>query len=115
MALSPELEQQLRRDLERFEEEKGMPFVTSFERLSREEGIRQGVQQGLQQGMAQGTLSAAREAVLEAVSARFGPVAADVSHRIHRVDDPDTLRALLRQAVTAPSLEAFLSDLPNVV
>ena len=40
-----------REELERYEEENQMPYVTSIERLAREEGIEEGIQQGIQQGI----------------------------------------------------------------
>ena len=46
LALSPELEKQFWDELEQYEEEAKMPYVTSVERLGIEKGIQQGIQQG---------------------------------------------------------------------
>jgi hypothetical protein len=54
LALPPELEQSFRTDLERFEEAQRMPYVTSIERLAREEGHKEGRQEGRQEGVAEG-------------------------------------------------------------
>lgn len=49
MDLPPELAHQFKSDLELFEQEKNMPYVTSFERIAREEGRVAGQIQLLQQ------------------------------------------------------------------
>ncbi|MGH9840722.1 MAG: DUF4351 domain-containing protein [Blastocatellia bacterium] len=42
MALPPELEEKLRQDVYEFEEKNKMPYVTSFERFAKQEGLEQG-------------------------------------------------------------------------
>jgi len=76
-----------------------MPYVTSVERI----GIEKGLQQGLQQGSLQGT----QEMVLEAVTVRFGVVPEEVAQAVNAIETRETLRSLLRQAMTSPNLEAF--------
>jgi hypothetical protein len=51
MALPSELETQFRSMLYRYEQEKHMPYVTSMERLAKEEGIEQGLRDGVIQGI----------------------------------------------------------------
>ena len=48
MALPPHLEQRLGQRLTAIEGEKHMQYVTSFERLAREEGVQEGVQKGIE-------------------------------------------------------------------
>ncbi len=72
-----------------------------------EQGMEKGLQQGLRQGLLEGQLKAAREDVIDALEARFGPVPGDVKARVRAEQDLDRLRALLRTAVRAESLEAF--------
>src|SRR6516164_6209473 len=45
--LPEELEQQCRVEIDRFEEERRMPYVTSFERLARQEGLQEGLVEGI--------------------------------------------------------------------
>ena len=54
LALPPDLEQSFRTDLERFEETRRMPYVTSIERLAREEGHRTGMEKGIEKGRQEG-------------------------------------------------------------
>ncbi len=52
--LPVELQKEFRVNLNTIEEEKKMPYVTSVERLAREEGIEQGIEQGIEKGIEQG-------------------------------------------------------------
>ena len=64
-------------------------------------------EEGLQEGRQEGQVQEARTMVLEAVAARFGETPPDMAATVQRVEDRETLHALLRQAITCPTLEAF--------
>jgi hypothetical protein len=49
----------------------------------------------------------AQAMVLEAVAAHFGTTPPDIATAVHRVEDRETLHALLRQAITCPTLAAL--------
>jgi hypothetical protein len=110
LVLPAALEQAFWQELRQVEEAHHMPYVTSVERLSRQQGLEQGLQQGLEQGQ----LLEARAMVLEAVTAHFGAVPDEVATAVHRVESRDTLHALLRQAIACPTLEAFRTALGAV-
>ena len=86
-----------------------MPYITSVERLGMQKGFEQGLQQGLQQGLCD-----AQDMVLEVIVARFGAVSEDMVAAVRRLEARETLRALLRQAVTCPTLETLREALPTV-
>jgi Putative transposase, YhgA-like len=67
----------------------------------------EGLQQGLQQGLHQGQVQEARAMVLEAVAAHFGETPHEIAATIQRLEDRETLHALLRQAITCSTLDAF--------
>src|SRR5438093_13702045 len=50
LALPPELNESFREEIQRFEEDRKMPYVTSIERLAREEGRQEGIE-GLRKGI----------------------------------------------------------------
>ena len=52
-------------------------------------------------------LGLARALVLEAIATHFGETPHDIATIVQRVEDRETLHALLRQAITCPTLEAF--------
>jgi hypothetical protein len=51
LVLPTELEQEFRAEIGKFEEERNMPYVTSVERLAKEEGRQEGLQEGLRKGL----------------------------------------------------------------
>jgi predicted transposase/invertase (TIGR01784 family) len=72
-----------------------------------QEGRQEGRQEGLQQGLQQGQLQEARAMVLEAITAHFGEAPDDITAAVQQIDNRETLHALLRQAITCPTLMAF--------
>jgi len=68
-----------------------MPYITTAERI----------------GMKKGMLEEACKMVLEALEERFGEVPSDVEKVVRGIEDRDTLRRLLRQAIRCGSLEEF--------
>jgi len=99
LELPRELEERLKSDLRAFEEEQRMPYVTSIERMGREEGERKG-----------------RDAILDiiepALKSRYGDEGAEFAQKLHAVLDIDTLRkisrAALYEAKTIDELRAML-------
>ena len=76
-----------RNALEQFEEDRKMPYVTSTERIAREEGL------------IRGQLENAREAVSDILELRFGQLAAALQEKINSCADLKKLKKVLRQAV----------------
>jgi flagellar biosynthesis/type III secretory pathway protein FliH len=93
-----------------FEQEKVMPYVTTIERLGREEGLKQGREEGLKQGLQLGRQEALREDILEIVKARFGEVPYELRETIQRLESEAELKKLLRQAAVVPSIGALRSN-----
>jgi hypothetical protein len=119
LALPSELEQSFRTDLERFEEARRMPYVTSIERLAREEGLREGLQKGIESGIEkgiekgrqQGIAEGFQAAILALLERRFKKVAAKHVRSVRSVRDIERLKALLRGADEAETLDEVLSPL----
>jgi hypothetical protein len=99
MELPQELQQGFRRDLYEFEEERHMPYVTSVERLAREEGLREGAREG------------AREELLRTIRTtlkdKFASSGARMMRKVRAVGELPRLRALMRALVKAESLDEF--------
>jgi flagellar biosynthesis/type III secretory pathway protein FliH len=75
-----------------------------------EEGRKLGLEQGIQQGMQrmqQGIIQTAREALIDSLEARFDIVPESMINTINEINDPSVLKALLRKAVKAASLDEF--------
>jgi hypothetical protein len=91
-------EQQFLREIQRFEEENQMPYITSVERLARQEGI---IQKG-------------REDVLEVLEVRFGEVPPQIVQKVNFIEDPATLKTLHREAIAIGAIEQFVEYLETM-
>ncbi len=95
-------EAQFLREIQRFEEEKQMPYITSFERLGHERGVTEGI------------IQQRREDVIEVLEVRFQEVPTEVIQKINQIEDPALLKTLLRQAIALGSVEQFLGYLQEI-
>jgi hypothetical protein len=91
MILPEEAESEFKEEIRRFEEDLQMPYVTSVERLARQEGILQQV----------------REDVIDVLTVRFEDVPPSTVEAINRIEDTARLKTLLRQAITIDSIAEF--------
>lgn len=99
MRLPEGLEREYKSELRRFEESRAMPYVTSIERMGREEGRQEGRQIGRVESL--------RENIVDVLEARFGAVSRRVKARINAEGDGKRLKVLLRSAVTSGTLQEF--------
>lgn len=111
MCLPKALEQKFRQDLDGLEEETTMRYVTSIERLAREEGveagIRQGLQEGMQQGMQQGRVEGRSQMLRKLLERRFGQLPAWASSRLASATEAD-LDMWTDAVIEARSVEGVL-------
>ena len=103
MMLPEELTHSFDEAIERFEEERQMPYITSIERR----GMERGMERGMQQGVQLGALQMAREALLDILGARFGRVPPATATAIRGDDNLARLKELLRHAAAISSPEEF--------
>jgi hypothetical protein len=90
--LPDDLAQKFHQTTVEYEGEKHMPYITSIERLGRQEGLKEGLREGQKLG--------AREDVVEILRMRFAAVPPAIVEALGRIDDLGTLRSLLRRAIT---------------
>ena len=107
-------EQEFKREIQDFEEENQMPYITSVERLARQEGLQQGISQGISQGIAEGIIQKGREVILDVLEVRFQEVPTEVIQKINEIEDPALLKTLLREAIALGSVEQFLGYLQEI-
>jgi len=99
MVLPDGLDRQFWLEVQQYEKEKQMPYVTSVERMAKEEG--------LQEGMAP-----AKEGLNLALELKFGSKGKKLMNQIRRINDVSALQALQRALKKAKSLEEFRKALP---
>jgi hypothetical protein len=106
MAL-PEVQQTtFQQEIQRFEEENRMPYVTSIERSA--------LARGREEGREEGVLQNAREDVIEVLQVRFETVPESLVEAVNQISDATVLKQLLRQAITIATRDDFQSLLPDI-
>ena len=85
-----------RQDIDRIEEERHMPYMTSMERLAREEGIEKGIEEG--------ALREARDLIRQTIEVRFGHVPEPIGKWLDQCDDIESLRTFHQHALKANSV-----------
>ncbi len=96
MALPKPLELQYMQEIEQFEEEKKMAYITSAERIGIERGLEQSIHQGIHQGE--------RTLLLRLLQRKFGEVPAYYHGLMDRAN-PETLLKWADLLITANSLD----------
>ncbi|BCL37863.1 transposase [Nostoc sp. MS1] len=98
MVLPRELALSFKTEVRSYEEVQRMRYVTSIERLAKEEGKEEGI----------------RESVLDVLDTRFGEVPTSIVEAINRIDQPSLLKTLLKRAIAIPSTTEFQQLLDNL-
>ena len=68
-----------------------MAYITSVERIARQEGISEGV------------IRKGQEDIIEVLEVRFSELPSALVEKINQIEDPDLLKTLLREAITIDS------------
>ncbi len=85
MRLRPNLDRRFKAELVAYEEELHMPYVTSIERLAKEEGREEGLEEGLEQGREEGREQGSATLLLRILTRLCGALPEDVQLRIRRL------------------------------
>jgi hypothetical protein len=104
MTLPKPQELLFRQEHEQWEKEKQMPYVTSFERLAREEGEAKGRAEGLREGLL--------EAIELGLKLRFGAAGLQCFPAIQQLGDIDVLRHIKQAIETAATVDDIRQFLP---
>ena len=108
MSLPEEIAEQFDHELQEFEKENKMTYVTTMERRGIKKGVQQGIQQGIQEGVEQGRHEEAAKTLLKIVNKRFGTVAGAIDARI-RAASVDQLEAWIDAALDASDLSQIFT------
>ena len=87
MALPTELQKDFKQTVKQIQEEKRMPYLTSFER--------------------DGMIGATRSNVIEVLETRFETIDNDLVEQINQIEDLDRLKQLHKQAILIGSVVEF--------
>ncbi|WP_137909220.1 hypothetical protein [Dolichospermum planctonicum] len=110
MVLPEELAISFKTEIKSYEEARKMRYVTSIERLAKQEGIEEGLQEGRQLGVIQSS----QDSVIEVLETRFGEVPITIINAVNNINDSSVLKTLLKRAISIPSLAEFEQFLPSI-
>jgi flagellar biosynthesis/type III secretory pathway protein FliH len=123
LALPAEEEVVFREELGRLQRETRMPYISTYDRLVRAEGLEEGLllgrqegrQEGREEGREEGVRKGRRLALLETISEalleRFGASSLAIRPRLEAVEDEAVLRQLVKRVWTAGSMAEFEAEL----
>lgn len=97
MKLPSELEQQLREDIYQLEARKAMPYISSYERMAKEEGLQQGLQQAHQSAL---------RMLSQILEHRFGELPSSLTAQLANLS-AQQLESLVNRALTARMVDDF--------
>jgi hypothetical protein len=92
------------------EEVKRVPYITSIERIAKEEGLEKGMKKGIEKGM----LKSTQENVIDVIEAKFDEVPKDIAKKVKEIDDIDILKDLLKKAIKSETLDKFRNELKSI-
>ncbi len=114
--LDPDLEEQFEEELEAFEKERNMEYISTLERKAIERGLEQGLEKGLEQGVTkgrdEGIVLGQQRMLLMLLTQKFGALPDEFVLRIQGMTDERTLQSLVGQVLSAESLDEM--DIPDV-
>jgi hypothetical protein len=97
MTLPPELEKQFTIEIHQYEEEQKMPYVTSVERVAKEEGKKEGIEEGRRLEL--------REGIELALELKFGAAGLELMPLVQEIQGVNVLRSIRAAIRTAESVE----------
>jgi hypothetical protein len=95
------LELQVRTEVEAFEQERQMPYVSTWERWAMEKGKAEGEAKGKAEGKAEGL----REGIALGLRLKFGQAGVDMMPEVRQVNDPEVLQRIHNAIEPAATLE----------
>jgi len=104
LVLPPEMTKSFREQIAELDQESKMKYVTSIERLGREEGREEGLQEGLQKGLQKGL----QALLLAQIEEKFGPPNAPICRRIEKASREEIL-AWAKKILTASSQDELFA------
>ncbi|WP_071190910.1 hypothetical protein [Trichormus sp. NMC-1] len=109
MVLPENLAINFKTEIRSYEEARKMRYVTSIERLAKQEGIEEGLEEGRQLGV----LQTSQDSVIEVLETRFGELPTSIIDAVNNINDLSVLKTLHKRAISIPSLSEFEQLLPQ--
>ncbi|HLO86140.1 MAG TPA: transposase [Nostocaceae cyanobacterium] len=107
MVLPKELASSFKTEVYNYQEARKMRYVTSIERLAKEEGIEEGIELGI--------IQMGQDSLREVLETRFGEVPSAIIEAVNQINDAALLKTLLKRAIAIPTLTDFQQLLNNSI
>ena len=104
MALPKELERDFRQEVHKIEEDRRMRYVTSIERLAREEGVEEGIEKGIEKGVEKGVEKGMISVLKRQLTRRFGDLPRRILALLEKAS-PAELERWIDRVLDARSLD----------
>ena len=111
MQLPEELEHRFWQELEQYEEEMAMPYVTSVERIGIKKGLQKGLEQGQQKGLEQGQQKGQAALLLRLLVRKFGAEVDETVRKRIVATDTSQLEEWGERILTATSLAEVFGEM----
>ncbi|OCQ90737.1 cytosolic protein [Oscillatoriales cyanobacterium USR001] len=105
MSLPEELERSFWQEVQQLEEERSMPYITSVQRIGRQEGRQEGIQEGRQIGIQEGRQVGLLKGIELGLKLKFGDRGLALLPEISAIKDAGALEAILLGLETANTLD----------
>jgi hypothetical protein len=112
--LPVELQERFREEIYRHEEDKRMPYLSSFERQALEKGLQKGREEGREEGEEVGLRKGLLQGIEWTLESKFGPAGRKVLGQIRLIKQAETLRRLgraIKRAKRVADVQTYLSKL----
>lgn len=94
-------------EIHEFEKEKGMPLISTAERVGMEKGLAEGLAKGREEGLAIGARKSFLVGIEVALELRFAATGLSLLPEIRQIDDVELLGKILGAIKQAESVEAL--------
>jgi hypothetical protein len=101
MQLPQELEDEFWQEMQEYEEENRMPYISTIERMAIKRGMEKGIEQGIEKGMVQGLLTG----IKLGLKLKFGNEGLKLMSEISEINDVDLIKAIYTEIETAKTLD----------
>ena len=105
MTLPAELENRFCLEIEQFEKERKMPYITSFERLGMKKGLKEGEKKGLKEGEKKGEKKGLLRAIGVTLNTKFGEAGSQILDELQDIDDAELLARILERVLQSQEID----------
>jgi len=109
MQLPQELEDEFWQEMQEYEEENRMPYISTIEKMAikrgMEKGIEQGIEKGIEQGIEKGIIQGLIAGIKLGLRLKFGDEGLKLLPEISEINDVDLIKAIYNEIETAKTLD----------